>query len=132
MDPARWPENVPEEVMVEFFVRAARESLGRMREAMHRFETHPAEPGARDVVRLCHNLKGSSRQIGLEELGDTAEMMEAVASLLSSEPPAAAQSLCTALGDAAERVSLWIEALGRGDPLPDLEPLTARLRGMLS
>jgi len=79
MDPARLPDNIPEAFLLDLFVRSARQTLDRLCEAMQRLAVHPGEPGAREIVRLCHNLKGSSRQMGFDDLGSMAAEMEALA-----------------------------------------------------
>lgn len=128
MDPARLPENIPEAVLLDLFVQAVRQTLDRLREAMGRLAVHPGEPGAREVVRLCHNLKGSSRQMGFDDLGLMAAEMEAVACRFDLAGGADPSRWRQELEAAEERFRAYVDALESSSPTPDLAAITDRLR----
>jgi len=88
MDPARVPEGIPVEYLLEVYWRSARSGLARLRQLLEGLPESPNEAGLAEVRRLAHNLKGSSRQLGFDPLGRRAAAVEHRADALLRRAPA--------------------------------------------
>ena len=75
MDPARLPEGIPEQFLLDLFVRSGGTRCGGGRSARRWAETG-SEAELADVRRLAHNLKGSSFQLGFDEVAHLASALE--------------------------------------------------------
>jgi chemotaxis protein histidine kinase CheA len=127
MDPARLPDGISEQVLLELYVRSGTESMERLRTAIHSWEQTGSEADLADSRRLAHNLKGSSCQLGFDELAKLAAAMELFTTdLLRRHRTVDAQTV--ELIDAAAGLAISVLAtIAEGAPIPDLAEMIARL-----
>jgi chemotaxis protein histidine kinase CheA len=131
MDPARLPEGIPEQFLLDLFVRSGRDTLQRMREALRHWTDVGNEAQLADLRRLAHNLKGASLQLGFEDVARLASALERFTSrLLSCRRPGNPEEL--ALMEAgADLAAAALDAVAAAAPIPDLTALTERLEADL-
>jgi chemotaxis protein histidine kinase CheA len=127
MDPARLPEGISEQFLLDLFVSSGGDTLRRMREALRRWDETGSEAELADVRRLAHNLKGASLQLGFDTVAHLASALEMfTAGLLRRRGPGNPEDL--ALIEAATDMAVAIlDALAAADPIPDLTGITERL-----
>jgi chemotaxis protein histidine kinase CheA len=127
MNPARLPEGISEQFLLDLFVRSGGDALRRMGQALGHWAETGSEAELADIRRLAHNLKGSSCQLGFDELAHLAGALELyTGELQRRRRPGDPDEL--ALIEAA--VSLAAAALGAvatAAPIPDLAGVTERL-----
>jgi chemotaxis protein histidine kinase CheA len=127
MDPARLPEGIPEQVLLDLFHRSGTDTLERARSALRRWADSGSEPDLADSRRLAHNLKGSSCQLGFEEFSGLAAALEA---MLSAFLRGQRQATSAAIVLAEEAINLLVaalEAIVAGKETPGLAEMTTRL-----
>jgi chemotaxis protein histidine kinase CheA len=127
MDPARLPEGVSEQFLLDLFVRSGGDTLRRMREALRHWAETGSEAGLADVRRLAHNLKGASLQLGFDTVARLASAVEKfTGGLLRRRRPGSPEEL--ALIEAAIDTAVAIlDAVAAAAPIPDLTGITERL-----
>lgn len=127
MDPARIPEGISEQFLLDLFVRSGGDTLRRMREALRRWGETGSEAELANVRRLAHNLKGASLQLGFDTAARLASALEMFTSgLLRRQRPGNPDE--RALIDAAIDMAVAIlDAVAAAAPLPDLTSITQRL-----
>jgi chemotaxis protein histidine kinase CheA len=127
MDPARLPEGIPEQLLLDLYVRSGGDTLQRMREALRNWAETGSEAGLADVRRLAHNLKGASLQLGFDDVARLTGALERFAGeLLRRRRPGdpAELALIEAAADLAASV---FAAIAAAAPIPDLTGVTERL-----
>jgi chemotaxis protein histidine kinase CheA len=127
MNPARLPEGIPEQFLLELFVRSGGDGLRRMRQALGRWSETGSEAELVDVGRLAHNLKGSSCQLGFDEVAHLAGALELyTGELQRRRRPGDAEEL--ALIETAISLAInALDAIATAAPIPDLAGVTERL-----
>ncbi|MBI3221917.1 MAG: Hpt domain-containing protein [Nitrosomonadales bacterium] len=98
--------------LLEVFLEEAHEVLDTMRANMALFDVHPASREPLTVIRRgFHTLKGSSRMVGLGELGEVAWCVERALNrwLKDNKPPT--PGLLRFIDSAARDFAAWVEAL---------------------
>jgi two-component system chemotaxis sensor kinase CheA len=83
-----------------------------------------------EAFRRTHALKGNLGMVGLEEARDLAHALEDVLDAFRAGDRAADRAAIDAALDAADEINRAVERAHRGDPAPDLDPLTDRLRSL--
>ncbi len=131
MDPARLPEGIPEQFLLDLFIRSGGETVARMRVALQEWTGTGSETALADVRRYAHNLKGASLQLGFDEVARlTSGLERCVSSLLRQQRPGRPEEL-ELLAAAVESAAAALEALASANPLPDLKAVTERLESDL-
>lgn len=127
MDPARLPEGISEQFLLDLFVSSGGETLRRMREALRRWDETGSEAELADVRRLAHNLKGASLQLGLDTCARLTSALEGFADgLLRRRRPGHPEELAL-METAADMAVAILDAVAAATPLPDLTDITERL-----
>jgi chemotaxis protein histidine kinase CheA len=127
MDPARLPEGIPEQLLLDLFVRSGRDTLRRLREALRQWAEVGSEAGLADVRRLAHNLKGASLQLGFDDVGRLTSALERFAGeLLRRRRPGHPEELAL-MEAAADLAAAVLDAIAADAPTPDLTGMTERL-----
>jgi chemotaxis protein histidine kinase CheA len=127
MDPARLPEGISEQFLLDLFVSSGGETLRRMRDALRRWNETGSEAELADVRRLAHNLKGSSLQLGFDTCARLTSALEMFADgLLRLRRPGHPEELAL-METAADMAVAILDAVAAAAPLPDLTEITERL-----
>jgi chemotaxis protein histidine kinase CheA len=127
MEPARLPEGISEQFLLDLFVSSGGETLRRMREALRRWDETGSEAELADVRRLAHNLKGASLQLGFDTVACLASALETfIGGLLRRRRPGNPEDVAL-IEAAAEMAVAILDAVAAAAPLPDLTDITERL-----
>ena len=127
MDPARLPEGISEQFLLDLFVSSGGDTLRRMREALRRWDETGSEAELADVRRLAHNLKGASLQLGFDTVARLANALEMfTAGLLRRRRPGNPEELAL-IEAAVDLAAAILDAVAAAAPLPDLMGITERL-----
>ena len=127
MDPARLPEGISEQFLLDLFVSSGGDTLRRMREALRRWDETGSEAELADVRRLAHNLKGASLQLGFDTVARLASALERFAGgLLRRRRPGSPEDLAL-IEAAADMAVAILGAIAAAAPIPDLTGITERL-----
>jgi chemosensory pili system protein ChpA (sensor histidine kinase/response regulator) len=121
--PTQSPEpEFGEDDLLDIFLEEAGEVLASGREALATLHSQPGDAEALTVVRRAfHTIKGSSRMVGLNELGEAAWAMEQVFNVwLADAHPAASADLIGLAEEAFDVIEPWLAAIRQGDS-PDAE-----------
>jgi chemotaxis protein histidine kinase CheA len=127
MDPARLPEGIPEQFLLDLYVRSGRDTVVRMREAIRHWTQDGSEADLADARRMAHNLKGSSCQLGFEGVARFAGALELYVTGLLRRRRAGEPEEVGLLEAAADLAMSVLDAIERTAAIPDLEGITTRL-----
>ncbi len=105
----------PDPELLEIFIEEAREVVANGLEAVQTLQQEPGDMGAQAALRRAyHTLKGSSRMVGLNALGEAAWAMEEVFNdWLVHEKPASALLLALS-HDTLAAFGDWVQDLSAG------------------
>lgn len=127
MDPARLPEGISEQFLLDLYVSSGGDTLRRLREALQRWDEAGSEADLADVRRLAHNLKGASLQLGFDTIAHLASALEMfTGGLLRRRGPGRPEDL-TLIAAAADMAGASLDAIAASAVIPDLTSITARL-----
>jgi chemotaxis protein histidine kinase CheA len=127
MDPAQLPEGIPEQVLLDLYVRSGGETLRRMREALAHWAESGSEAGLADVRRLAHNLKGASLQLGFSEVARLTSALERFAAELLRRRRGGDPEEVALLKSGVDTAASALDAVAKGEGMPDLEGITKLL-----
>ena len=99
-----------EDDLRDIFLEEAREAAGNGWEAVRLLATDPGDINQLSILRrVFHTLKGSSRMVGLNELGEAAWSMEQLFNSWLADQKPASHGLLSLTGDSLTAFSCWIE-----------------------
>lgn len=127
MDPARLPEGIPEQFLLDLYVRSGRDTVARMREALRHWTQTGSEADLADARRMAHNLKGSSCQLGFDDVAHFAGALELYVGGLLRRRRAGDPGELALLDAAADLAISVLDAIEKTAAIPDLEDITGRL-----
>lgn len=100
----------------QIFLDEAREVVCNGQEALAALAAEPADLGQQTTVRRAfHTLKGSSRMVGLDELGEAAWALEQLLNSWLAEQKPASAGLLQLAGEAMQGFARWVEDIAQGN-----------------
>jgi chemosensory pili system protein ChpA (sensor histidine kinase/response regulator) len=120
--------------ITRIFLDEAREVLSRCDSLLNTWRDNlHTMPLVQNLQREIHTLKGGARMAGLETLGDLSHAMEEVLEQTASHRIPPSEASVQALEQGCDRLSLWVEQLGRGqvpEPGNALEAFLQQVAGL--
>lgn len=103
-------EDEDEAELKDIFLEEAREVVGTGLEAISELVEEPSDLGQQTTLRRAfHTLKGSSRMVGLNELGEAAWSLEQLLNTWLAEQKPASPELLALSGEAMRGFGRWVE-----------------------
>ncbi|MEO6625683.1 MAG: Hpt domain-containing protein, partial [Burkholderiaceae bacterium] len=105
--------------MREIFLDEAREVVQTGLQAVAALRQTPADLGEQTTLRRAfHTLKGSSRMVGLTEIGEAAWALEQLANTWLAEQKPADDDLLDVCGEAMQQFGRWVEDIASAAATP--------------
>jgi chemotaxis protein histidine kinase CheA len=127
MNPARLPEGISEQFLLDLFVRSGGDALRRMGQALAHWAETGSEAELADIGRLAHNLKGSSCQLGFDEVAHLAGALEQYTGELRRRRRPGDPDELALIEAAVSLAATALDAIAAAAPIPDLAGVTERL-----
>jgi chemosensory pili system protein ChpA (sensor histidine kinase/response regulator) len=120
--------DAPDPEMAAIFLEDARDLLDNLDAQFRDWRAAPQDISALDGInRLLHTLKGSARLTGLAVIGDLSHALETRLKALSEDPGAINDQMLELAQRALDRLSVQVDALEQGMPIPRMTSLIALL-----
>ena len=112
------------------FLEDARELLERIDAQIHAWQLAPRDPGVLDALkRNLHTLKGSARLTGITAIGDLSHALETHLTAAGDSGAEVDETTLDLAQKTADILSVQVEALERGAPIPRARGLVEALSG---
>ena len=120
--------------IIQIFLEEAEDTVLQFEAAVLEMEAHFTIECCDTLFRSAHNLKGSSKSVGLPEFGDFVHNVENVISQLKNEILQPSEDIIRAFLDAQSIMQQWLEGLAADEvffPEEEVISLVARLKEFL-
>jgi chemosensory pili system protein ChpA (sensor histidine kinase/response regulator) len=115
VSPALGSADFEDDELRDIFLEEAREVTANGIEALRCLATEPGDIGQLTILRrVFHTLKGSSRMVGLNELGEAGWSMEQMLNGWLADQKPASDELRQVAGGALSAFALWVEDIATG------------------
>ncbi|MDM0114951.1 Hpt domain-containing protein [Variovorax sp. J22R133] len=115
--PETFVTELEEDDLQNIFLDEAREVVQNGLVAVEELEHDPTDVGELTILRRAfHTLKGSSRMVGLSDIGDAAWSLEQLLNTWLADQRSATPELLNGCSTALRDFGAWVEAIASGEP----------------